>query len=126
MTISQKDSESFVNAIRSMTEKFITLFESHMVSNDFSWFKFRDETLLNAIQHSFGELTKEEFDTYGGVFNSVMVEHGYSLTAVNYLDDKVELWHNTPSLNMELHEYLGIPWGDYHHFMFGRDVYLKK
>jgi len=126
MTIAQKDNESFVNAIRSMTEKFIALVESHSVSKDFSWFTFRDDTLLTAIQHSFGELTQEELQDYHRVFNQVMVKHGYSITSVNHLDDKVELWHNTPSLNMELHEYLGIAWGDYHHFMFGRDVYLKN
>lgn len=126
MTIAQKDNESFVNAIRSMTEKFIVLYESKSVSQDFSWFKFRDETLLTAIQHSFGDLTKEEREQYENAFNNVMNHHGYVHTEANLLDDKVDIWHTTPSLDIELHEYLGIAWGDYHHFVFGRTVYLKQ
>lgn len=126
MTIAQKDNESFVNAIRSMTEKFIVLYESKSVSQDFSWIKFREDTLLSAIQHSFGDLNKEEREQYDHVFNNVMNLHGYVHKKVSMFDDDVEVWHTTPSLNVELHEYLGIAWGDYSHFMFGLPVYSKQ
>lgn len=126
MTIDQKDNESFVNAIRSMTEKFITLFESQLVSKDFSWFKFRDETLLSAIEHSFGKLTKEDREQYENVFNKMMNIHGYIQKKVSLFENDIETWHTTPSLNIELHEHLGIAWGDYSYFLFGLAVYSKK
>lgn len=126
MTIDQKDNESFVNAIRSMTEKFITLFESQLVSKNFSWFKFRDETLLSAIEHSFGKLTKEDREQYENVFNKMMNIHGYIQKKVSLFENDIETWHTTPSLNIELHEHLGIAWGDYSYFLFGLAVYSKK
>lgn len=126
MTIAQKDNESFMSAIRSMTEKFIVLFETNAVSKDFSWFKFRDDTLLNAIQQSFGDLNKEDLEQYEKVFNNVMYLHGYVQKKVNLFEEQIEVWHTTPSLNVELHEHLGIAWGDYSHFLFGLDVYSKK
>lgn len=126
MTIAQKDTESFINAVRSMTEKFILLFESNAVSQGFSWFTFRDETLLSAIQHSFGVLTDDEREHYDRLFNQVMQDHGYVFKSVDFLDDKVEIWHTTPSLSAPLHEYLGIAWGDYKHFLFGREIYFKQ
>lgn len=126
MTIAQKDNESFVNAIRSMTEKFIVLFESHSVSKDFSWYTFRDNTLLTAIQHSFGELTKKDLEQYENVFNNVMNIHGYVQKKVSLFEDDIETWHTTPTLDVELHEHLGIAWGDYSYFLFGLDVYSKK
>lgn len=126
MTIAKKDNDSFVSAIRSMTEKFIVLFETNSITKEFSWFEFRDKTLLSAIEHSFGVLTPDEHESYNLIFNQVMSHHGYVQTKVNQLDDKIEIWHNTPSLNSEIHEYLGIPWGDYSYFLFGQDVYLKS
>lgn len=60
-----------------MTEKFIVLYESKAVTKDFSWFKFRDDTLLSAIQHSFGDLNKTEREQYDHVFDNVMGLHGY-------------------------------------------------
>ena len=95
------------------------------ISKDFSWFTFRDDTLLTAIQHSFGELTTEDREQYENIFNNVMNLHDYVKRKVSLFEHEIEVWHTTPSLNVELHEHLGIAWGDYSHFLFGRDVYSK-
>lgn len=127
MSISEKEVDNFRAVIESMTLKFIAIFEDdhNPISDSFSWFTFRDDIMLNAVEYSFGKLTVEDTLLYRRIFDETMLSHGYTLVSVNHLDDQVEKWHTTPSLNMELNEYLGLSKSDYSRFVFGQSVYHK-
>jgi hypothetical protein len=127
MSISEKDVANFRAVIESMTLKFIAIFEDthNQVSDSFSWFTFRDETMLTAVEYSFGKLTIEDALLYRRIFDETMSTQGYKIVSASNLDDKIEIWHTTPSLNMELNEYLGLSKPDYSRFVFGQSVYHK-
>lgn len=117
--------ETIVNMVSSMTDKFSALIAENTLGPKFSWIVFRDETLIKALEFSCGPLNTSEKALYQSTFNDRMVKNGYALREVNELDNQVDDWHNGQGAGQELHEYLSLSWADYNFFVHGTSVYVK-